>query len=270
MIRALIMEELLNALQVHVPFRMLLGDFMDQVIAEGISPEIGFDCAILDSTGKEPFREVADRLRNAGLRVTFHAPFMDLRPGAIDPRIREVSRDRLLQVFDLVPLFRPLSVVCHPSFDPRYYVSTEKEWLENSIATWQSFAGLAEELNTIVVLENVYEQTPRQFVSLLTALNSPSLRFCFDTGHFNAFSDSPLELWLAELGGYLGEVHLHDNDGSGDAHIPVGEGTFPFEPLFLFLRERDLNPILTLEAHSEVHFRKTVETLRANRLFGMR
>jgi len=268
-IRALTMEEILNSIQVHIPFRMLLGNFLDQVIAGGICPEIGFDYASLDSTRKERFQEVAGRLTDAGLRVTFHAPFMDLRPGAIDPRIRQVSRDRLLQVFELVPLFRPLSVVCHPSFDARYYVSTEGEWLENSLAIWKSFADLAAESNTMVVLENVYEQTPRQFVSLLTTLNSPSVKFCFDTGHFNAFSDSSLEFWLTELADYLGEVHLHDNDGHRDAHLPVGEGTFPFDPLFLFLRERDLKPILTIEAHSEAHFRRTLETLLKNRLFGM-
>lgn len=263
------MDELLNAIQVHIPFRMLRENFLDQVIAVGIHPEIGFDYASLDSTPREQFQEIAGRLTEAGSRVTFHAPFMDLRPGAIDPRIRRVTSDRLLQVFELVPLFRPKSVVCHPSFDARYYVSTEGEWLENSLDTWRSFAELAEELNTMVVLENVYEETPRQFVSLLTKLNSPSVRFCFDTGHFNAFSASPLEGWLTELGEYLGEVHLHDNDGYRDAHLPVGEGTFPFTQLFLFFRQRELKPILTIEAHSEAHFRKTVAALREKRLFGM-
>lgn len=269
MIRAFDMDELLNAIQVHIPFRMLLEKFLDQVIAGRIHPEIGFDYASLDSTRREQYQEISGRLTEAGLRVTFHAPFMDLRPGAIDPRIRRVSQDRLLQVFELVPLFRPKSVVCHPSFDARYYVSTEGEWLENSLATWRSFAELAAEQNTMLVLENVYEETPHQFVSLLAKLNSPSVRFCFDTGHFNAFSASPLGSWLTGLGEYLGEVHLHDNDGYRDAHFPVGEGTFPFGQLFLFLRQQELKPILTIEAHSEAHFRKTVETLRENRLFGL-
>ncbi|SEM34607.1 Sugar phosphate isomerase/epimerase [Syntrophus gentianae] len=263
------MGNILNYLQVHIPISMLLGDFLDRIIANGISPEIGFNYAILDSTGKDKFSEVADRLVDAGLKVTFHAPFMDLRPGAVDPRIREVSRDRLLQVFELVPLFHPLSVVCHPSFDARYYVSTEEEWLRNSLETWQSFADLAAEMDTMVALENVYEETPRQFVSLLTSLDRPSLRFCFDTGHYNAFSDAPLEDWLTELGDHLGEVHLHDNDGRRDTHLPVGEGGFPFDRLFHFLKELPQKPILTLEAHSEAHFLKTVETLRQNRLFGL-
>jgi len=263
------MREILKYLQVHVPFRMLLGNFLDTVIASGIQPEIGFDYAILDSVGKRECREVADRLTDAGLRVTFHAPFMDLRPGAVDPRIRAVSRERLQQVFDLVPLFRPRAVVCHPSFDARYYVSTEMQWLENSLSLWGDFAQRAAELDTLLVLENVYESTPRQLARLLKGLASPHVRFCLDTGHLNAFSALTLAPWLEELGDFLGEIHLHDNDGSRDAHLPIGEGTFPFPELFAFLREREPRPILTLEAHSTEHFQRTVATLEKNRLFGL-
>jgi len=143
------------------------------------------------------------------------------------------------------------------------------QWLENSLSTWRTFGNLAAELNTTIVLENVYEQTPRQFVHLLKALDSPHVRFCFDTGHYNAFSDASLEPWLEELGDFLGEVHLHDNEGRRDEHLPIGEGNFPFAELFDFLRKREQKPILTLEAHSEEHFRRTVATLRKNRLFGL-
>lgn len=263
------MREILKCLQVHVPFRMLLDEFLDTVLTEGIQPEIGFDYAILDSVGRQECRKVADRLSDAGLRVTFHAPFMDLRPGAVDPRIRAVSRERLRQVFELVPLFRPRTVVCHPSFDARYYVSTEMQWLENSLSFWGDFAERAARLNTLLVLENVYESTPRQLARLLKGLASPHIRFCLDTGHFNAFSNAPLIAWLEELGDFLGEIHLHDNDGSRDGHLPIGEGNFPFTELFAFLRQREPRPILTLEAHSTEHFLRTVATLEKNRLFGL-
>lgn len=263
------MREILKCLQVHVPFHMLLDEFLDTVLTEGIQPEIGFDYAILDSVGRQECRKVADRLSDAGLRVTFHAPFMDLRPGAVDPGIRAVSRERLRQVFELVPLFRPRTVVCHPSFDARYYVSTEMQWLENSLSFWGDFAERAARLNTLLVLENVYESTPRQLARLLKGLASPHVRFCLDTGHFNAFSNAPLIAWLEELGDFLGEIHLHDNDGSRDGHLPIGEGNFPFTELFAFLRQREPRPILTLEAHSTEHFLRTVATLEKNRLFGL-
>ena len=151
------MRSILEQVQVHIPFHFLHDKYLPVVIKERINPEISFDHYTLDHFQKEDYKKVADQLLEAGLTVTFHAPFMDLRPGAIDPKIRQVSLERLLQVFDLIPYFRPLSVVCHASFDKRYYVSSEQMWLENSIKTWQRLLTLAVEMKTIIALENVYE-----------------------------------------------------------------------------------------------------------------
>jgi len=245
------MYEILKKVQVHMPFNLLRDKLLPMVIKEGINPEIGFNCLVLDQVKREDFLRVADSLREAGLTITFHAPFMDLRPGAIDPRIRQVTIDRLHQIFDLVPSFQPSSVVCHPSFDERYYVSGEQIWLENSIETWGYFLTLAREMDTIIVLENVYETGPHHLSLLLDALTSDHIRFCFDTGHFNVFSRTPLEVWMDKMASCLGQIHLHDNRGIVDEHLPVGEGNFPFQNFFQMIRGRGLNPIITLESHSE-------------------
>ena len=245
------MHEILKRVQVHIPFNILRDNLLPTVIKEGINPEIGFNHAVLDQVRREDFLRVADSLREAGLMITFHAPFMDLRPGAIDPRIRQVTIDRLHQVFDLVPSFRPRSVVCHPSFDERYYVSGEQIWLENSIETWGHFLTLASEMDTIIALENVYETGPHHLSLLLDAFTSNHIRFCFDTGHFNVFSRTPLDAWIDKLAPCLGQVHLHDNNGIADEHLPVGEGIFPFRKLFQMIQERGMDPIITLESHSE-------------------
>ncbi|MBN1614500.1 MAG: sugar phosphate isomerase/epimerase [Deltaproteobacteria bacterium] len=220
-------------------------------IEEGLNPEIGFNHETFGLYGISDFRRVADALLKAGLTVTFHAPFLDLRPGALDPKIRQVTRDRLQQVFDLVPLFHPRTVVCHPSFDKRYYMTAEKLWLENSIDTWRHFLDPAEKFDTRIALENVYENDPSTLVALLEALPSERVCFCFDTGHFNVFADTPLDSWMEGLAGRLGQVHLHDNRGDIDAHLPPGDGNFPVRVFFAHLARRNLEPILTIEAHSE-------------------
>lgn len=246
------MQEIIRYVQVHMPLRLLLmKEHLPLVIKERINPEISFDYSMLETLQKPHVLEVAKQLADAELTVTFHAPFMDLRPGAIDPKIRYVSRERLQQVFDFVPYFHPLTVVCHPSFDARYYVSNRQEWLENSVETWNHFLRLAEDLETVIALENVYETEPELLGQLFAAFTSSRIRFCFDTGHFNVFARTPLARWMEILSPYLGQLHIHDNSGQGDDHLPVGEGTFPFASLFTMLRERNLCPIVTIEAHSE-------------------
>ncbi len=248
--------------QVHVPFYYLLEGHLSVFIREKINPEISFSSFELDSFKPDDFRKVADKLIEAGLSITLHAPFMDLRPGAVDPGIRRASVDRLRQVFEIAPLFHPESIVCHPSFDRRYYVSNEQAWLENSVDTWNVFLPVAEELNTILAFENVYETEPGILKSLTDALASPRVRICFDTGHFNVFARSPLEEWINLLGTCIGQVHLHDNHARNDEHLPVGEGIFPFRRFFSMLGELDLQPIVTVEPHSEENLWKTLKNIR--------
>lgn len=263
------MHDIRKNVQIHMPFHLLYDGLLDLVIRERINPEISFNASTLDTFSWKDYSDVANRLLGEGLTMTFHAPFMDLRPGAIDPRIRTVSLERLKQVLDLVPLFRPRSVVCHPSFDSRYYVSTEELWLSNSIDTWTQCLDRIKETDTLIALENVYETEPRLLARLLDALPADRICFCFDTGHFNTFSDAPLENWMESIGNRIGQLHLHDNTGKTDAHLPVGAGTFPFRKLFAMLREKGLRPILTLEPHTEKDLWQTLKNVADMRLLNL-
>ncbi|MDQ5988738.1 MAG: hypothetical protein CSYNP_04499 [Syntrophus sp. SKADARSKE-3] len=243
--------EIIQKVQVHIPFHLLQERYLPLVLESRLQPEISFNYKSLDYFTKSDFIETAKRLSGSGLDVTLHAPFHDLRPGALDPKIRQLTVDRLKQVFDLIPFYRPKSIVCHPAFDAKYYVSAEQEWLENSVDTWTYFLSLVRDTETIIALENVYEDEPHLLHRLFSALASPQLRFCFDTGHFNTFSRAPLEAWMGEMSGWISQLHIHDNDGSADTHLAVGEGTFPFLRFFREICDLNLNPIVTIEAHSE-------------------
>jgi sugar phosphate isomerase/epimerase len=261
------MQEILKRVQVHVPFTLLHQTLLPTVLREGINPEISFSHNDLERFGKDDYRETAARLADRGLTVTFHAPFMDLRPGAIDPAIRQTTVDRLKRCFEMIPWFNPRSVVCHPSFDERYYVAaSEAQWLDNSIETWRELLGYVAHADTVIALENVYEKTPHPLRPLFDAIDSPRLRFCFDTGHAHAFGSAPLAEWITGLADRLGQIHLHDNHGASDEHLPVGEGSFPFRDLIAMLRGKRLQPIFTLESHSDRDLRRMLENIRTLRL----
>lgn len=246
------MRELLDRIQVNMPFQLIVDRYLPLILKEGINPEIGIDCFALDHSDKDDFLRVANALHDHGLTITMHAPFYDLRPGAIDRKIREASIERLKQCFELVPHFKPQSLVCHAAFDERYYASNEELWLEHSKETWRHFLGLAAEMNTKIALENVYENDPFYLGRLLEYFkDDPRICFCMDTGHCNAFSNRSMEVWMERIGGHIGQLHLHDNHGFEDEHAPVGEGNFPFSDLFKRLKEGGHRPIITLEPHTE-------------------
>jgi len=261
-------DDILKQIHVNMPFHMLIREYLPLVVSAGINPEIGFKGDDLDGFTRDDFADVARRLRDVGTRITFHAPFMDLRPGAIDERVRRVTLDRLRQVFNMAPLFSPSRIVCHASFDARYYWSQEEAWLEKSRRTWCECLSWARDAETRIVLENVYEDSPVMFEKLLSLLPTDApVGLCFDTGHFNVFSRVPLDEWIDAVGSSIEHVHLHDNDGTMDAHAPVGEGTFPFDQLFALLEKGGITPTVTLEPHSEEALWRTIDNLSSMKWF---
>ena len=255
------MLQIIRKVHVHMPYS-LLPQHLPMVLEKKLNPEIYFSHVALQSLDKNQCAGVARALGDAGLKVTFHAPFMDLRPGALDDKIRQASLDRIRQVFDLIPLFQPLKIICHPSFDHRYYVSCDDLWLENSVCFWRQLIPQAEDGGAIIALENVYEREPGILRRLLEALNSNGVCFCFDTGHFNVFARAPLEDWMEQLGRFIGHLHLHDNFGKFDEHLPVGNATFPFERFFAALKDLNVRPTITLEAHAQEHLWQSLENLQ--------
>jgi len=247
-------------IQVHVPYRFLHSPFMGTIITAGINPEVAISHYDLDHSPQHVFCETGATLREAGVRVTLHAPFVDLRPGAIDSRIRDITIERIQAFLDLAVFFQPVSIVCHAAFDERYYLSAKELWLKNSIKTFQSFLP---SVSCPICIENVYEGDPMILRRLIDGINSPMVGFCFDTGHYNIFSRSSLESWIETMGPCLKQLHIHDNWGENDQHLPPGEGSFPFEELGSLLSKKNITPIVTLETHSIEAYERALGKLDA-------
>lgn len=255
------MQSIIRKVHAHMPYH-LLPKHLEMILQRKLNLEIYFHHWALQSLDKAKCIETAKILADAGLEITFHAPFMDLRPGALDDKIRQTSVDRIKQVFDLAPYFHPIKIICHASFDERYYVFGDDLWLESSVKTWKELIALVKDVKTIIALENVYEKNPEILRRLFEVLSSDSICFCFDTGHFNVFSHEPLSVWLKAMGKYLGHLHLHDNFGQRDEHLPVGCGTFPFAELFGTLKKMKVKPTITLEAHHPDNLSQSLENIK--------
>lgn len=233
------------------PFDLLVEQHLPRLAAKRINPEVGLNGGVLDRFRMPSFRRVARALRESGLRCTVHAPFADLSLGAIDPRIRRVTVERLRRTLEVSAVLEACSMVCHTGFDDRHYYGVEDRWLGYALESLCQLVEEATSLGIQLMLENVFELRPAIHKRLFVALASPSLSFCLDLGHQQVFSTTSLSAWLAALGYRLGQVHLHDNNGCLDDHLPIGQGCVDFDSLFLWLKASGRRPILTLEPHAE-------------------
>lgn len=256
------MRSVLGHVFINMPWNFL-GRYIDLAIENGISLEIGFGADELESASGDEVSAVVRRIRDKGCDVTMHGPFWDLCSGSVDLGIREVSRSRYNRLLDLADVIHPVRIVCHTGFDPRHHRGHRGTWIENSLSTWETVVGRAEAIAAPLVLENVWEEDPSLHMELLKRIDSPWLGFCLDTGHQHSFSKTSLDKWLDATWPFLKEIHIHDNNGGNDSHLPVGQGTIDFDRLFQFLGEKKISPVLTLEPHTVEHLNATLAGLAA-------
>ncbi|TNF46498.1 sugar phosphate isomerase/epimerase [bacterium] len=214
----------------------------------GLLPEIYLPGEILDSVREHDLAPLI-KWRESDREVSLHAPFMDLSPGGLDPRVLEVTRLRFSQVRDIVEIIRPRHVVFHPGYDKWRYGYQKDLWLNNSMGIWSEVVNWGDKLGSKILLENVFDVVPDHLVKLREKIGK-SLGFCFDTGHFLLFSDISLDGWLSAMGESLAELHLHDNFGDRDSHLPIGDGIFDFPGLLSYLDNEGIAPLIVLEHHS--------------------
>lgn len=246
------MPPIARVLHINVPFRMLAEGYLDRFVGSKFNPEIYFGPEDLEERPWSAFEETARVLRDAGLSVTFHAPFMDLSVASPDPGIRAVSRRRYEQVLDLVPVFSPKNVVCHTGFDHKHHDEDLENWTQRSLDFWTGFGKALSEAGGRLMLEHVFETHPEDMKSLFDALPEETAGLCLDTGHMTVFSKAPLTQWLEVWGERIGHLHLHDNYGRVDNHLAPGRGIADFDTLFRYLKARpQAPPVMTIEPHQE-------------------
>lgn len=249
----------------HLPARMLASD-LTFFLQQGIAPEIAFGWRELEELTGGQLAGYGRELAAAGLAVTVHAPFHDLNPGALDPLVTAVSRQRIEQTLAAAAALKAGLIVVHPGFDCWRYQGQEHLWLEASAEFWPPLLERAGEQQCRIALENIFDHHPGPLLSLLQELKSPWLAHCFDVGHWHLFSRTPLTEWFGRLGPYIAHLHFHDNQGEADEHLPVGAGKIDFQLLFSLVKALPQPPSMTCEARSHQDLLASIATV--TRLLG--
>lgn len=248
---------------VHVPYSKFY-EYVHIIQREKLNLEIYFDGKSLDEINKEALLKLKEALFYEP-SLSFHGPFIDLSPGAVDSKVRDITIERFNQVFDIAEILEPKCIVFHSGYDKWKYAFKVNLWLEKSLFTWEKILKRAESLKIKVAIENIFEEEPENLRMLMDKISSPFLGICFDTGHFNLFSSKSLEEWISIIGQFIFEFHLHDNNGNFDEHLAVCGGTFDFKKLFNLIEKKDY--LYTIEAHNSEEVFKSLK--RFNELINL-
>jgi len=177
-----------------------------------------------------------------------HAPLSDINIASLNPRVRDVAVDEVIEGLRAAGRMGFDTYTFHPGFwSPIGLLAREKvqQAVEESI---RRIDGAAREHGVGVALENM---PPSPFTmcssaeELVRLLEGTDLGICFDLGH--AHLSGTTEAFL-DLAGRFVNVHLHDNAGEGDDHLPIGSGEIDFGRVLGRLRSYRGN--LVIEAKS--------------------
>lgn len=127
---------------------------------------------------------------------------------------------------------------------------------------------LADKYGVQVLIENVGLRTKDsvlfdlpEYMSLFDVF--PEAKALIDTGHAHV-NGWDIPAVVQALGERLAACHIHDNDGNGDDHLPVGQGTIPWKEYFAAIKKYAPNAVQVLEysrgfattAELELHMEK--------------
>lgn len=214
----------------------------------GLTPEIYLNGREVRgaNTNKMP-KEMASWLCSRTMRPSVHAPFETHDPVLLDAVARSNIEALIAEAITVARDFNAKAIVCHSVFEKYRMGQKHSMWIEENLNFLDRFLVQSRKLDITLVVENVFDEEPQAILALLNEIASDRLLFCLDTGHFNRWSKVGLERWFKVLGRHLGEIHLHDNSGKHDEHLPPGEGTFPFGKLLKLLGPIEREIIITLE-----------------------
>jgi sugar phosphate isomerase/epimerase len=185
--------------------------------------------------------------------VAVHGPFIGMDYAHVDHMIRDVVRRRLDMTFDAAVKLGAGRLILHTGHRPEVDLfSMQESWLRKNVEFWQGEIRRWAEARITIVLENETEKLPDLAIRLIDEVASPALKLCLDIGHHNVFSSVDAPEWVRRVGDRLAHVHLHDNDGTGDWHWPVGRGTIEYEPFYAALERHAPGATISLEVEDEM------------------
>jgi sugar phosphate isomerase/epimerase len=198
-------------------------------------------------------------------KVTMHGAYYDLNPLSVDPKLAELSHERYRQSMQLAAKLKAHAVVFHSTFSPLIKSAGYLEsWVRQNAEFWPEFIKQAQAAGQTILLENLYEDRPEILVRLMEKIGGPAMKVCLDVGHVNLYSRVPATKWVEALGPHLAALHLNDNNGETDEHMPPGEGTVDYPGLFARLHAMKDPPMLALEVEIDDHFERSLAFLASN------
>jgi len=207
----------------------------------------------LDFHDLKATERAALRIAELGMEAySLHAPFaprIDIT--SADEQRRAASVAEIVRAAEAAAALRVHYFVLHPGPEdpPANGTSDQLSRMHNAIDSINQLARRCRELGIVCVLENKLPHllfgNTSDILWIVDGINTADIGVCLDTGH--AFLAGDLHNLIHKLSAHLRMIHAHDNLGTGDSHLPPGEGKIDWSMLMQDLIKVRFRGALILE-----------------------
>lgn len=177
---------------------------------------------------------VRDVKETTNLKLSMHLPFSDMNLAGLNPGIHgEVMRQMkhyLSMASGLVEV-----AVLHPGYlSPYGSKIPEKAW-DTCIESIQILCDHSAGMGITIAVENmpnfpkIFGRYPDEMLDILKQTDRENVGMTLDVGHANTMG--LLDEFVEKCKSKLSHMHIHDNNGAHDEHLPIGQGNIDWKKL---------------------------------------
>jgi sugar phosphate isomerase/epimerase len=220
---------------------------------------------------REAVLQMVSLAQKYDMPLQVHAPYRNVRLADINPRIREASVQSVKDGIDFARQINAKIVTVHLGNVAKtlldHFYTRIYEALLDSVRTLIEYAELSD---VFIAIENVpstkspWEEAigekAEELIDIIKEVKARNVGVTFDVGHANTTGD-PAE-FATKVAPYVVNIHLHDNDGSLDQHLIIGEGSIDFLRILNIFRKRGYSGPLVLEYFDPASLMKAKKELQ--------
>ncbi len=207
----------------------------------------------LDYHDMDKVKMASRRIREVGLEpFSLHAPFADhIDITSLDEGRRQSSVNELFKAAEAAAEIGVRHLVLHPGPEREGRPLAEEFFhhLERACDSVNAVAGRCKELGLSLLLENMLPHLlfgrTQDMMYIMGAVEGLHVGTCLDTGHAHLAGD--LSSVIHKLSCHLRMVHVNDNNGDWDEHLPPGEGGVNWKDVLDQLEQYGFRGALILE-----------------------
>ncbi|MEE0941896.1 MULTISPECIES: sugar phosphate isomerase/epimerase family protein [unclassified Methanobrevibacter] len=203
-------------------------------------------------------------LESYSLKYSIHAPFMDVNIASPQDQSRLNSIAQIKSSIDLANEINAEAVVVHPGLISflanKYFKKEVYEFANQSIKEIGDYAKNLGVMATIENMPNFESMIYQNIADLNQLLVENEMHMTLDIGHANHVGYAPDEMIFDSIK----HIHVHDNLGDDDSHLPLGEGSIDLKYIINTLESKNYDGIYILEVNDYDSIKKSYEYMKKN------